>query len=474
MPRQVDILIIDDEEVLTKSLQRLCRQEGYTSAVAKNAREAMQFLSQNHASVALLDVYLPDLNGFEILDHIHSHCHATETIVMTGKGNIEDSVKALKKGACDYLTKPFEHLEIVSACLKQALEKSHLKKKISSLERQGQDSMTYEGLVGQSKVMQEVYQTLQNVSSSHSSVLILGESGTGKELVARAIHQHSPRKEKPFVVINCSAIPETLMESELFGHVRGAFTGASQEKRGLFEEANGGTVFLDEIGEISLAIQVKLLRVLQEREIRKVGGEATKSVDVRIIAATHQNLSQLIEQEKFREDLYYRLNVISLTIPPLRERTEDIPQLVQFFLKKLSQKTGKQVEEISLDALQALKNYTWPGNVRELENIMERSIVLSEGPIIHAKNLPAKLVSNAFYFSHKEDTDLSLLDYKDAKQKALDLFHKAYLGDLLEQSAGNITVASARAGLDRSNFKKVLRKYRIDSHAFKHSQKPRD
>src|SRR5262249_1860551 len=313
--------------------------------------------------------------------------------------------------------------------------------------------------MGRSRAMQEVYQTIQNVGPTHSSVLILGESGTGKELVARAIHRCSHRKDKSFVVINCSALPESLMESELFGHVRGAFTGATQEKRALFEEAEGGTVFLDEIGEISPAIQVKLLRVLQEREIRKVGGAETRKVDVRIIAATNRDLTEMIKIGRFREDLYYRLNVIAIHLPPLRERMEDIPFLAYFFLKKFSERTGKPVREISMDALQALQNYPWVGNVRELENVIERCIVLSEDQTIHAKDLPRKLVSSSLFLPSSEETDLTQFSYKDAKKKALVLFHKAYLSNLLQQAQGNITVASTRAGLDRSNFKKIIRKY---------------
>src|SRR4029453_11487700 len=272
MARDVDLLIVDDDDSVVKVFERLARQEKYSHAVARSGYEALDFINKHSVSVALLDHYLPEISGFQILEHIRSNRPDTEVILITGRAKIEEAVKALKLGAFDYLTKPFDKLEILSACVRQAWEKSGLKKKIKSLEGAQSTGEGYEGLMGRSRPMQEIYQSLKNLSATQSSVLILGESGTGKELVARAIHRLSPRRDKPFVVINCGAIPEGLMESELFGHVRGSFTGATQDKRGLFEEADHGTGFLDEIGEISPAIQVKLLRVLQEREIRRVGG----------------------------------------------------------------------------------------------------------------------------------------------------------------------------------------------------------
>lgn len=460
--RGLDLLIVDDEPSVSKIFERLAKQEKLSYEVAQNGYEALDKLGKNEVSLIVLDLRLPGMSGFQVLEYVHGNCSESETIVMTGKASVEDAVKALKMGAFDFITKPFDNLEIVISCLRQALEKARLKQKIRSLEKGNLRLEGFEGILGKAKVMQAVYETIQNVSVSNSSVLILGESGTGKELVARAIHQTSPRKNKPFVVINCSAIPEGLMESELFGHIRGSFTGASHDKMGLFEEGNGGTVFLDEIGEIPPAIQVKLLRVLQEREIRRVGSSDVRHVDVRIISATHQDLTERIKKGMFREDLYYRLNVISVLMPPLRDRTEDIPLLSYHFLKKFNQKTGKNIEEISVDALHMLQNYPWYGNVRELENIIERCVVLSDGKAIQAKDLPMKLISKNFYLPSHQEEDLSQFSYQDAKEKALEVFNKNYLNHILKIAQGNISLASLKAGMDRSNFKKIIRKYEID------------
>jgi len=467
MSRGLDVLIVDDENSVSKIFERLAKQEKWSCATAENGYEALDFLAKNEVGLVVLDVCLPGLSGFQVLEYIRANCPETESIVITGKAKIEDAVKALKMGAFDFLSKPFESLEIVSSCLKQALEKARLKQKIKSLESGNMRLETFEGIIGKSKTMQEVYQTIQNVSSSNSSVMILGESGTGKELVARAIHQTSPRKNKAFVVINCSAIPEGLMESELFGHARGSFTGATHDKMGLFEEAEGGTVFLDEIGEIPPSIQVKLLRVLQEREVRRVGASDTRHVDVRVISATHQDLTELIKKGLFREDLFYRLNVININMPNLRDRTEDIPVLAYHFLKKFNAKTNKKIEEISVDALHMLQGYQWMGNVRELENIIERCVVLSTGSVIGANDLPSKLVSRNFYLPSAQEEDLSRFSYQDAKEKALEIFNKNYLNHILKVSQGNISLASFKAGMDRSNFKKIIRKYEIDLSEFK-------
>lgn len=463
----IDLLIVDDEPSVSKIFERLAKQEKLSFELATNGYEALDKLGKNNVGVVVLDVCMPGLTGFQVLEYIHANCPETETIVMTGKAKVEDAVKALKMGAFDFITKPFDNLEIVISCLKQACEKSKLKRKVKSLEKVNSHGDGFEGILGKSKSMQAVYETIQNVGNSNSSILILGESGTGKELVARAVHQVSSRKNKPFIVINCSAIPEGLMESELFGHTRGSFTGASHDKMGMFEEANGGTVFLDEIGEIPLAIQVKLLRVLQEREIRRVGASEVRKVDVRIISATHQDLPDLIQKGAFREDLYYRLNVISIHMPPLRDRSEDIPLLAYHFLKKFNQKTGKNIEDISVDVLHMLQSYPWYGNVRELENVIERCVVLGEGKTVGAKDLPPKFISKNFYLPSNQEEDLGQFSYQDAKEKALELFNKSYLQHVLKASHGNISLASMKAGMDRSNFKKIIRKYDIDLTDFK-------
>lgn len=317
-----------------------------------------------------------------------------------------------------------------------------------------------EFISSKSPFMQKLFCTLPEISSAQAAVLILGESGSGKEVLAQVIHQNSPRADKPFVVINCSAIPENLMESELFGHVKGSFTGAIQDKKGLFEQAQGGTVFLDEIGEVPLNIQVKLLRVLQEKEIQRVGSVNSIQVDIRIISATHRHLQEMIDQNIFREDLFYRLNVITLQLPPLRNRSEDIEDLIQYFLKKFAEKVHKKILTIHSDALQALKDYNWPGNIRELENIIERSVVLCEGKEILLKDLPSKISGHKLNSSQLNfNSEWSSYPYKEAKQMALDQFNEHYLYHLLQKTDHNISLASSLAGLDRSNFKKILKKY---------------
>lgn len=328
------------------------------------------------------------------------------------------------------------------------------------------------GLIGQSPQMQQVLQLIRNLSHSTSNVLIQGESGTGKELVAKAICNSSPRADRPFVVINCSALAETLLESELFGHVKGAFTGAVKDKEGLFHVADGGTIFLDEIGEISPPVQVKLLRVLQDGEARPLGASVTQHVDVRVIAATNQDLLQMMRQGRFREDLYYRLNVISIHLPPLRERREDIPLLAYHFLKKYAEKTGKDIETIAKDALEALQDYPWVGNVRELENVIERAVVLTADQRITARDLPSYVLREVFYEGERNDDGAEWfnLRYQEAKEKVLLQFNHRYIGGLLKQTDGNISLASKKAGMDRNNFKKIIKKFQIDAKTYKKSR----
>ncbi|QQR79912.1 MAG: sigma-54-dependent Fis family transcriptional regulator [Deltaproteobacteria bacterium] len=329
-------------------------------------------------------------------------------------------------------------------------------------------------LIGHSPKMKEVEGLITRVASSHSSVLLCGESGTGKELAAKSIHDQSPRHDKPFIVINCAAIPENLLESELFGHEKGSFTGAYTTRRGLFEEAHTGTLFLDEIGDISLVVQAKLLRVLQNSEIRRVGGSENIKVDVRIISATHRDLSSQIQKKLFREDLFYRLNVITILMPPLRERKEDISLLAYYFMKKFSERMKKNIREIDSEVLNVLKNYEWPGNVRELENAIERALVLSRSDSLKLEDLPPWLLENLSSNMNEMETsgefsELSCLPYHEAKQKALNLFNRNYISKLLQQTAGNVSNAAQLAGMDRSNFKKIIRKCDVDRKLFRNT-----
>jgi len=467
--KAISLLAVDDEDVIVKLFERLAKKEKLSFAAARNGYEALDFLTKNEVECVLLDINLPAYSGFQVLEFIKNSKKTTEVVLITGQGSVEHAVKALKMGAFDYLTKPFEDLEKILATIRHAIEKFRLVQKIHELQEPVQPRDSFQGLIGRSGPMQEVYKIIQSIKGSSAPVLIEGESGTGKEMVAQAIHQTSKRAGKPFVIINCAAIPEGLLESELFGHVKGAFTGAVSDKRGLFEEANGGTLFLDEIGEVSPAFQVKLLRVLQNGEYKRVGEGENRHTDVRIIAATNRNLKEMIVAGQFREDLFYRLHVIGLHLPSLRERREDIPLLAYHFLEKCSLKMKRKVRDISIDAVQILQNYAWVGNVRELENIIERCVVLLPGDVIQAKDLPRHILTQTFYLAEQEEVDWARFTYQEAKQRAISLFNKSYLRNLLKETGGNISMASNRAGLDRSNLKKIIKKYDIDVGEFRRS-----
>ena len=367
---QGHLLLVDDEESLIRAFEKLARLQRYRFSVARSGVEALERLGAHDVDVALLDLNVSGHSGLDLLDYIKENRLSTEAIMITGKGTVETAVSSLKRGAYDYLLKPFEEIERVSAIIGKAMEKAALVRRLKQLESRGGEEGPAGLLVGKSAKMREVHQLIESVAPSDSSVLVLGESGTGKELAARTIHEKSLRANKPFVVVNCSALPETLLESELFGHMRGSFTGAVADKKGLFEEANGGTIFLDEIGEIPPPVQVKLLRILQDGELRRVGGNNTSHVNVRMISATNKDLYQMVRSDRFREDLFYRLNVITIHLPPLRDKKEDVPMLAYHFIRKCAGKMDKPVEKISLDALQSLQEYGWPGNVRELENVI--------------------------------------------------------------------------------------------------------
>ncbi|MBI2345486.1 MAG: sigma-54-dependent Fis family transcriptional regulator [Deltaproteobacteria bacterium] len=471
MYKNVNLLVVDDDEALIKVFERVAKEEGLSVAVAKTGTEALNVLNREPVEVAVIDINLPGYSGMQLLEYIKANNYPTEVIIITGVGTAETAVKAIKMGAYDYLTKPFDDIAKVVVVVTKALEKFRLVQKLKRLERQRTDKFVFEGLVGKSRKMQEVFNVVESVAGTMSTALVLGESGTGKELVARAIHRLSKRADKPFVVINCAAIPEPLLESELFGHRKGSFTGAIQDKKGLFEEADGGTIFLDEIGDLPPATQVKLLRVLQEGEIRPVGSNHSQHVDVRLIAATNRDLELHVKEGKFREDLFYRLNVITVLLPPLRERLEDIPLLTYHFLQKYSKKLEKGVTKVAIDALQALQNYSWVGNVRELENVIERALVLVQGDTVTLRDLPPRVLGESFYLAEEPmSTDLSQFKYQEAKERALWAFNRAYLANLLRQTGGNLSYAAAKAGMDRSNFKKIVKKFHVDYEEFRKKQ----
>jgi len=452
------VLVVDDEKVMLRAWERMLPQKDFHVETVDGGVEALQRIDSEPYDVVCLDIMMPQINGMDVLREIKAKHPEIEVIMMTAFATIDTAVSAIKLGAYDYLTKPFENLETIENVVRRCAERKRLIDRNRQLESQIETKERFEGMVGSSMKMREVFKLVESVSYSAASVLIEGESGTGKELVAKAIHYRSPRKDKAFVVINCSALSETLLESELFGHMKGSFTGAIANKKGLFEAADGGTMFLDEIGEIPLSTQVKLLRVLQEGEVKRVGSNENAMVDVRIVAATNADLQEMMKKGTFREDLYYRLNVISVRLPPLRDRREDVPTLAYHFLKKYNKRMGKNVERISPEAMALLQGYKWVGNVRELENVMERAVVLEHGDNIEPRALPPHIAQGA-PIGIEDSKSLSNLPYKKAKRMALMSFEKRYLSTLLQKSSGNISQASRAAGLDRSNFRRILKKY---------------
>jgi DNA-binding NtrC family response regulator len=468
--RPVRVLVVDDEPSLLRALEALLRKKGYEVIGLDSPIVATQKLAQEDFDVALLDIKMPQLSGLELLNAVKHRRPEVEVIMMTGHATVETALAAVRSGAYDYLTKPFDDVELVARAVAKAAERKMLFDRNRQLEtalkeREGGQG---DGIVGNSGAIREVTRMIEAVAYSSTTVLVTGESGTGKELVARALHTRSPRKGHPFVALNCGALTETLLESELFGHVKGAFTGAQRDQKGLFDAADGGTIFLDEIGDIPLSTQVRLLRVLQEGEIKRVGSAESVRVDVRVIAATHRDLPKLVKAGKFREDLFYRLNVINIPLPSLRERVEDIPLLAHHFLRRYAERLGKKVRALSPEGIELLCGYRWPGNVRELENAVERAVVLCRGDAVTPTDLPpavtgrtAPLVREAQPNGAEEAAWLTL-SYAAAKEHALRRFEKSYVDALMRACDNNISAAARKAGMDRSNFKRVLRKYRTD------------
>jgi DNA-binding NtrC family response regulator len=402
------VLVVDDEEIMREVLSTLLTAENYSVDLAHNGYQALEKVREKDYSVVLLDLMMPDMDGLTVLEEFKKTENNPVTVILTAFASIEKAVKATKLGAFDFITKPFKNDEIVLA-MKNATEHHRLLEENLRLKKSLRERYDFKNIIGKSEPMQQIFDLITQVAPRRSTILIQGESGTGKELVAKAIHAASARADQPFVAINCGNIPSDLLESEIFGHVKGAYTGAVSAKKGLFELANGGTLFLDEVATISMEIQSKLLRVIQEREFRRLGGLENIKVDVRIIAAANTDLHNAVAQGTFRDDLYYRLNVITLKLPPLRERTEDIPLLVEHFIEKYSEENEKEHSTIEPAALKDLMDYEWPGNVRELENVIERSVVLAPGSVItqdlFPKNITARQKDSAIQLS-LEDTPL--------------------------------------------------------------------
>ncbi len=448
------ILIVDDEASMREFLAILLGREGYLVETAADAESALLRLAEHSFDLILSDVKMPGLDGIALLERVKRFWPDTAVLMITAYTTAEDAVEAMKRGAYDYIAKPFK-VEELKILVKNALEKFDLKKENVRLRRELRDR--FSGFIGKSRAMIELYTLIEKVAASNSSVLIVGESGTGKELAARAIHEQSPRRENPFVAINCSAIPETLMESELFGHKKGAFTGAIADKAGLFEQAEHGTLFLDEIGDLPFPLQGKLLRVLQEKEFRRVGGGESLKSDVRIVAASNRDLPAQLREGSFREDLFYRLNVIMLRMPPLRERIEDLPLLMEHFFRKYSGK-GVNGPVVTPEALKILISYPFPGNVRELENMVERCTVLGE-PILNHLSLPQQILTS----SQRGDFNGVEIPQEGMNLEAhLDAVEKRYLLAALEECHGVKKRAAKFLGLTFRSFRYRLAKFGMD------------
>ncbi len=448
------ILIVDDEPALRLGLQELLNIEGYDISTAPSAAAALERVAQSPPDLILCDMKMPKTAGVEVLKKAAELSPPTLVIMMTAFGDVKDAVECMKLGAYDYIQKPFDN-DAIRLTVRKALDYKKLKDEVQDLKKKIAENALFPDIVCKNKKMGELLETVTKIAKYDTTVLISGETGTGKELVAKAIHRESSRKTAPFIIVNCGAIPPTLIESELFGFVKGAFTDARFSKKGLLEEAEGGTVFLDELGELPSNAQVALLRFLQEGEVKKLGDTETKKLDVRVICATNKNLSDEIRAERFREDLYYRVSVATLHIPPLRERMEDIPPLAFHFLELHSKKMKKQIQTISPEALMAFLSYPWPGNVRELENEMERAALLEDGNALSLYSLSDKLkTSNTHDLQEKEDMAKGL----DLNQYLEDI-EKTMIEDVLKKCKGNITVAAKTLGLKRTTLQDKVLKY---------------
>ncbi len=435
MPSLRKVLVVDDEENIRLVLRTLLTKKGYDVEVAESAERALELAEQAPPNFVLADVRMPGMSGIELCRQLHTRMPQLTVIMMSAYGSVELALEAVRNGAYDYVAKPFKQDEVLFA-LAKAEEHQNLLRENRALREAAFAGETFPELLGNSQPMQQVFRLISKVAEYRTTVLIQGESGTGKELVARALHQKSPRKDKPFVPINCGAIPATLMESELFGHKRGAFTDAHADKRGIFQEADGGTLFLDEIGELSSSLQVKLLRVLQEGVVRPVGGTKDSQVDVRVVTATVRDLQKEVTAGRFREDLFYRLNVLQIVVPPLRDRLEDVPVLIDHFIARNNARLGTQIHGIEPRAKKALLGYSWPGNVRELENLIERAVVLAESDVLALEDIPERL-------QKPEDAVAAVLASGELSiKKASRAIEESLIRQALAKTRGNRTAAA--------------------------------
>ncbi len=451
VPRQIArILVVDDEPAVANVIARIAQSFGHEAVQADSVEQAIEAFAASEFDVVLTDLRLGERDGLELLRHVQERAPEVPVVLITGQATIESVMEAIRDGAYDYLSKPPERAAL-GALLQRAIEKKRMTIEVRELRQEPGARLALESIVGRSPRMLEVFKTVARVAPSKSNVLILGESGTGKELVARALHLQSPRAQQPFVPVNVSAIPEGLLESELFGHMRGAFTGAVTTRRGLFEEAHRGTLFLDEIGDLSLPLQAKLLRVIQEQRVKPVGGNEEIEVDVRIVGATHRDLEAMVRDRRFREDLYYRLNVVALALPPLRERPDDIPALIEHFLRKIERDNGRPAPRFAPETLARLASYAWPGNVRELENVVEHAVLLSNQSVVGPDALPARLLAPTSGAAVVEDGFASLA-----------VMIERYVARVIQHTGGNRTRAAEILGISRRTLHRMAARLRPD------------
>ena len=452
---RMKILVVDDDNAFRIGTVAMLEDNGFEVSTAANGEEAKRRIADHHFDLVLSDLVMPAFNGIDLLRHIKERYPSTPVMMITGFGSISTAVEAMRLGAQDYITKPSDNDELLLK-IRRVLKERERDLELGRLRTEVHGMYSFGSIVGQSSKMKEVYRLVQQVAGSDVSVLIQGETGTGKELVAKAIHYNSGRGNKPFIVINCSALSETLLESELFGHEKGSFTGAHRQRIGKFEEANEGTVFLDEVGELPPPIQTKLLRVLQEREIQRVGGNVQIKIDIRMIAATNRNLADMVEHGGFREDLFYRLNVFPIQLPPLRERLDDLPSIVDHLIKKHSSLSNSRVKSLSPSLLPAMMMYEWKGNIRELENLIKRAIIKTEGDTIVSIDIPSGNVEGAVG-SPEED-----VSFKDYMAMATQRAESTYIKKMLDLYRGNVTLVAQVMGVDRKTIYRIIDKSGLD------------
>lgn len=451
------ILVVDDDRATRELLKAILEHEGYQVVLSESGDEALSILQQEQCAIILSDINMDGLDGIQLLYELKRLNSDSVVILMTGYGSLEGAVEAIHEGAFDYLSKPLKPVELTTLIAKARRHYEAKNKSRTAAETVAK--VMPRTLIGRSAKMIQVYKMLAKASLSSSNVLILGESGTGKELVARAIHDNSSLHDKPFITVNCGALSENLLESELFGHVRGAFTGAIANKKGLFDEADGGAIFLDEIGDVSLGLQVKLLRVIQEGEFKPVGSNEIRRVNTRFIAATHRNLEEYVEKGKFREDLYYRLKVIMIELPALRDRIEDLPVLINHFLNRLSQKMGKRVLQVSDDAMSILYSYAWPGNIRELENSLERAVAMTSTCVLYPEDFPVAIRRNK---EVADNIDVKLeMERPAGISRSLEQIERAHIIKVLQEVSFNKSRAANILGIDRATLYRKAQRYGI-------------